>query len=104
MIWNSIKNAAKMMTAVGLVASATMSMAWAEYPEKPITMVIPLGAGGSHDLNARVITSIIPPNRPALISTNVSTRSAIPNPVSNCSIMMVPESVNWFHGSRSQYP
>ena len=60
MIWNSIKNAAKMMTAVGLVASATMSMAWAEYPEKPITMVIPLGAGGSHDLNARVITSIIP--------------------------------------------
>lgn len=34
--------------------------AHAEYPEKPITLVIPLGAGGSHDLNARVITSIIP--------------------------------------------
>ncbi len=27
------------------------SAALAEYPEKPITLVIPLGAGGSHDLN-----------------------------------------------------
>lgn len=50
----------------GLLAAACMAlglslgMAQAEYPEKPITMVIPLGAGGSHDLNARVITSIIP--------------------------------------------
>lgn len=42
--------------ALGLGAGAAV----AEYPEKPITMVIPLGAGGSHDLNARVITSIIP--------------------------------------------
>ena len=25
----------------------------AEYPEKPITMILPLGAGGSHDRNAR---------------------------------------------------
>jgi len=32
----------------------------ADYPEKPITLIIPLGAGGSHDLNARVFTSVIP--------------------------------------------
>lgn len=32
----------------------------AQYPKKPITMIIPFGAGGSHDLNARVFTSIIP--------------------------------------------
>ena len=32
----------------------------AEYPEKPITLIIPLGAGGSHDRNARVFTSVIP--------------------------------------------
>ena len=32
----------------------------ADYPKKPITMVIPFGPGGSHDLNARVFTSIIP--------------------------------------------
>jgi tripartite-type tricarboxylate transporter receptor subunit TctC len=31
-----------------------------DYPVKPITMIIPLGAGGSHDLNARVITSVLP--------------------------------------------
>jgi len=30
------------------------------FPEKPITVIIPLGAGGSHDLNARVFTSVIP--------------------------------------------
>ncbi|MEE2759999.1 MAG: tripartite tricarboxylate transporter substrate binding protein [Pseudomonadota bacterium] len=32
----------------------------AEYPEKPITLILPLGAGGSHDRNARVFTSVIP--------------------------------------------
>ncbi len=31
-----------------------------DYPSKPITMIIPLGAGGSHDLNARVMTSVLP--------------------------------------------
>lgn len=31
-----------------------------DFPDKPITMIIPLGAGGSHDLNARVITSVLP--------------------------------------------
>ncbi|NNL74586.1 MAG: tripartite tricarboxylate transporter substrate binding protein, partial [Silicimonas sp.] len=46
---------AALVAALGLGTAA-----YAEYPEKPITLVIPLGAGGSHDLNARVITSIIP--------------------------------------------
>ena len=48
---------------VGAVALATFALggaALAEYPEKPITLVIPFGAGGSHDLNARIITSTIP--------------------------------------------
>ena len=31
-----------------------------DFPNKPITLVLPLGAGGSHDINSRVITSIIP--------------------------------------------
>lgn len=31
-----------------------------EFPSKPITLIIPFGPGGSHDLNARVFTSIIP--------------------------------------------
>lgn len=48
------------LMAAGLALAASLGVARAEYPEKPITLVIPLGAGGSHDLNARVITSIIP--------------------------------------------
>ena len=38
----------------------TANNAQAEYPEKPITLILPLGAGGSHDRNARVFTSVIP--------------------------------------------
>ena len=41
----------------GLLAA---NNARAEYPEKPITLILPLGAGGSHDRNARVFTSVIP--------------------------------------------
>ena len=55
MIWNSLK------TTLGAAMIATLgTAAFAEYPEKPITLVIPFGAGGSHDLNARIITSTIP--------------------------------------------
>ncbi|HSR72595.1 MAG TPA: tripartite tricarboxylate transporter substrate-binding protein, partial [Kiloniellales bacterium] len=49
-----------------LFAAAAMTLglgtsgALAEYPEKPITLIVPLGAGGSHDRNARVFTSVIP--------------------------------------------
>tara|TARA_R110000787_G_scaffold143488_1_gene257207 strand:- start:98670 stop:99629 length:960 start_codon:yes stop_codon:yes gene_type:complete len=46
--------------AITAVTALTSWSAVAEYPEKPITMIIPLGAGGSHDLNARVISSILP--------------------------------------------
>lgn len=31
-----------------------------DWPSKPITLIIPFGAGGSHDINARVFTSVIP--------------------------------------------
>ena len=48
-------------TLIALFAIINFSwVAKADYPEKPITMVIPFGPGGSHDLNARVFTSIIP--------------------------------------------
>lgn len=46
--------------AVACVAAVLGTATTAEYPEKPITMIIPLGAGGSHDLNARVIASVLP--------------------------------------------
>jgi len=49
-------------TAIAIAATAIASFGASaeEYPSKPITLIIPLGAGGSHDLNARVFTSIIP--------------------------------------------
>lgn len=42
------------------VAGMTGASAQDAYPSKPITLILPLGAGGSHDLNARVFTSVIP--------------------------------------------
>ena len=54
------KGTLRLLTAAGIAIGLTTGIAQAEFPEKPITMVIPLGAGGSHDLNARVITSTIP--------------------------------------------
>lgn len=45
------------LAGVALLAGTAIA---ADYPEKPITLIIPLGAGGSHDVNARVFTSIIP--------------------------------------------
>jgi len=44
--------------ALGVTMLAPLS-AHAQYPERPITLVLPMGAGGSHDLHARGITSVI---------------------------------------------
>ncbi|KGJ03689.1 Tripartite-type tricarboxylate transporter, receptor component TctC [Paracoccus halophilus] len=45
---------------LGIVGAMTMAvsapMARAEYPERPITMIIPYGAGGTTDLSARTIS------------------------------------------------
>jgi tripartite-type tricarboxylate transporter receptor subunit TctC len=48
------------LLAVLLMVFSGVAASAADYPEKPITLIIPLGAGGSHDLNARVFTSVIP--------------------------------------------
>jgi tripartite-type tricarboxylate transporter receptor subunit TctC len=45
---------------VAIVGMMGADAAQAEFPEKPITLILPLGAGGSHDRNARVFTSVIP--------------------------------------------
>ena len=51
----------KLIFAAALLAFAgTGASAADSYPSKPITLILPLGAGGSHDLNARVFTSVIP--------------------------------------------
>ena len=42
-----------------VVALGTPTASTAAYPDRPITLVLPVSAGGSHDLHARGITSII---------------------------------------------
>lgn len=54
-----MKQLLNQLALAGVAAASITTAAFAAYPEKPITLVIPLGAGGSHDLNARVITSIV---------------------------------------------
>lgn len=49
----------KILIAAALTVACGTALA-EEYPSKPLTLIIPLGAGGSHDLNARVFTSVIP--------------------------------------------
>jgi tripartite-type tricarboxylate transporter receptor subunit TctC len=50
----------KRLAATVILSAMTIGSALAAYPEKPVTVIIPLGAGGSHDLNARVISSVLP--------------------------------------------
>ncbi len=46
---------------LGLLAWAAPSAAAEDFPTKPVTLVIPVGAGGSHDLTARALASVAPP-------------------------------------------
>lgn len=54
------KNLSRLALGAVFASGLAISPALAEYPEKPITVVIPFGPGGSHDLNARVFTSVMP--------------------------------------------
>lgn len=45
--------------ALGAALVAPFTANAQQFPNKPITLVLPLGAGGSHDLHARGITSIM---------------------------------------------
>ena len=45
--------------ALGATMMTPLAAQAADFPERPITLVLPLGAGGSHDLHARGITGVI---------------------------------------------
>ncbi len=45
---------------LGLLAWTSLAGAAEEFPSKPVTLVIPVGAGGSHDLTARALASVAP--------------------------------------------
>jgi len=47
------------IAAAGLFAAATVTPAQAEYPERPITLIVPWGAGGGTDATGRMIASLL---------------------------------------------
>ncbi len=51
--------AAAVMAAAGVFAAATVTPALAEYPERPITLIVPWGAGGGTDATGRMIAGLL---------------------------------------------
>ncbi len=51
--------AKRLTVALGLVVGAVAAGANAAYPERPITMIVPWGAGGGTDATARIIASLM---------------------------------------------
>lgn len=52
-------SAAAVMAAAGLFTAATLTPALAEYPERPITLIVPWGAGGGTDATGRMIAGLL---------------------------------------------
>ena len=50
---------ALLVTFVFLVSPILIVDGHAKFPNRPVTLVLPVGAGGSHDLHARGITGIM---------------------------------------------
>ncbi|HEX2215750.1 MAG TPA: tripartite tricarboxylate transporter substrate binding protein [Xanthobacteraceae bacterium] len=50
--------AASAIVLFATAASAQNKDQAADFPTKPVTLIIPVGAGGSHDLTARAVTSV----------------------------------------------
>ena len=46
---------------VGLAISVVVSQSVLaqDYPTKPVTLIVPAGAGGTHDLTARAVNSVV---------------------------------------------
>lgn len=58
-ISKSLKHIALSATLVGAATFATTLQAYAEYPERPITLIVPWGAGGGTDATGRMIAGLL---------------------------------------------
>ncbi len=69
---------------LGTVATTFPAMVAAEYPERPIQMVIPYGPGGTSDLSARALASALAKNMPE--STVLSNRTGAGGAIGSVSV------------------
>ena len=56
---NNLKHLALSATLIGAATFATTIQAYAEYPERPITLIVPWGAGGGTDATGRMIAGLL---------------------------------------------
>ncbi len=70
---------ARLLALCGLAALSIATAARAEYPEKPITMVVPYGAGGGTDLAARILASELETilKQPVIVKNNAGGGGAV---------------------------
>ncbi len=54
-----MKNLFKLLASVMCLILLTSAVAYAEYPERPIKILIPYGAGGTTDIGVRMLASIV---------------------------------------------
>lgn len=59
MIRKSWKIALAVVLSTGLLAFTALPAVAEKYPSKPIKIIVPLGAGGSHDLHSRAVASVL---------------------------------------------
>ncbi|MDE0331049.1 MAG: tripartite tricarboxylate transporter substrate binding protein [Nitrospinae bacterium] len=59
MMRKSWKIALAVVLSFGLLAFTAPPVAAEKYPSKPIKIIVPLGAGGSHDLHSRAVASVL---------------------------------------------
>ena len=59
MMRKSWKIALAVVLSFGLLAFTAPPAAAEKYPSKPIKIIVPLGAGGSHDLHSRAVASVL---------------------------------------------
>ena len=55
----SWKIALVVVLSLGLLTFTALPAAAEKYPSKPIKIIVPLGAGGSHDLHSRAVASVL---------------------------------------------
>ena len=59
MMRKSWKIALAVVLSLGLLTFTALPAAAEKYPSKPIKIIVPLGAGGSHDLHSRAVASVL---------------------------------------------